>query len=719
MKAIEDMEFHPDTEQVVKILCEKTQSTNQLFFRVLTTFHLCMIASQMRVMIRTHDRGDIPVNMYALNLATSGAGKGFSSNILENQVTRMFRENFLDNFPYIAEPELVKIACKRALRDQTSEDDELLRVKKEFASLGPLVYSFDSGTPAALKQLRQKLLLANAGAANLIIDEIGTNLTSCLDVLGTGLELYDVGAIKQKITKVTAENVRLEEIDGRTPMNLMMFGTPTKLLDGGKTEEELNSLLETGYARRCFFSYGKESARNLSLTPQEVYDLMTNNSSSTFMDDFSEKLGLLADMNNMGTVLTMSKETSLLLIEYKLNCERLAHDMPEHEGQRKAELAHRYFKALKAAGAYAFVDGSPELTTDHLNYAIKLAEASGEAFQLLLSRERPYIKLAKYIASCGKELTEPDLMQDLPFYKGSQGMRADMIKMAIAWGYKNNTIIKKSFTDGIEFIRGETLKPTDLTKMIVSYVTAAPGDHPAYGFTSPANAPWTKLQRLLTKADTHWLNHQVHGGHRTEENAVPGFNMIVLDVDGGCTLDLAKTLLKDQAAIFYTTKRHTPLEHRFRIIMPCNYELKLDSKDYKEFMKGVMASLPFEVDEACAQRAKKWMSHDGDFEIQDGELFDVLPFIPKTAKNDERVQRLETQQQMDNLERWVLNNSGDGNRNVMLHKYARILIDAGKDFQTIHQMVKDLNEKMPDKLSDMEILNTIMVTVGKELAARP
>ena len=74
MIAVEDMSYNPDVEDVVRILCEKTQSSNHLFFRVLTTFHLCMIAAQMRVVIRTHDRGDIPVNMYALNLATSGAG---------------------------------------------------------------------------------------------------------------------------------------------------------------------------------------------------------------------------------------------------------------------------------------------------------------------------------------------------------------------------------------------------------------------------------------------------------------------------------------------------------------------------------------------------------------------------------------------------------------------------------------------------------------------
>lgn len=718
MKAVEDMSYNPEVEDVVRILCEKTQSSNHLFFRVLTTFHLCMIASQMRVLIRTHDRGDIPVNMYALNLATSGAGKGFSTNILEKEITNQFRTRFLENFPFTAEPNLEKLALKRSSRDSTEYDFELEKIKKEFASLGPLVYSFDSGTPAAVKQMRHKLLLADAGAVNLIIDEIGSNLTSSSEVLTTLLELFDMGGIRQKITKVTAENVRHEEIDGNTPTNLMMFGTPSKLLDGGKTEDELISLLDTGYARRCFFSYGKESTRDLTLSAEEIYDRMTNKVSSTFVDSFSEKLGYLADSHNMGTVLTMTKETSLLVIQYKIDCERLADSLPEHEEQRKAEISHRYFKALKAAGAYAFIDGSPELTETHFFQAVKLAEESGKAFELLLSRERPYVKLANYLGNCGSEVTEPDLMQDLPYYKGSQAARADMVKMAIAWGYKNNVIIKKAFTDGIEFLRGEKLKVTDLTKMVVSYARGGPGEHPAHGYANKT-APWTQLERLVTGTDLHWLNHHVHGGHRTEDTCIPGFNMIVLDIDGTMNLSTAKMLMKDYAAVYYTTKRHTDEANRFRIVLPTNYVLQMDAKEYKEFMKNVLESLPFEVDESCTHRSKKWMSHGAHFEQTEGELFDVLPFIPKTSKNEERLQRLGSQQQMDNLERWIINNTGDGNRNVMLHRYARLLIEAGKNWNEIKDCITSLNDKLADKLSEAEILGSIMVTVGKELAARP
>jgi hypothetical protein len=73
---------------------------------------------------------------------------------------------------------------------------------------------------------------------------------------------------------------------------------------------------------------------------------------------------------------------------------------------------------------------------------------------------------------------------------------------------------------------------------------------------------------------------------------------------------------------------------------------------------------------------------------------------------------------MDNLERWVINNIGDGNRNNMLLRYALILVDAGFDFEGIRSRVISLNDKIPDKLDEAEIMGTIMVTAGKALSKR-
>ena len=135
-------------------------------------------------------------------------------------------------------------------------------------------------------------------------------------------------------------------------------------------------------------------------------------------------------------------------------------------------------------------------------------------------------------------------------------------------------------------------------------------------------------------------------------------------------------------------------------------------------MANIYEWLPFEVDDQTNQRSRKWLSHNGHFEYNDGDVLDALPFIPKTSKNEERKQLMNSQQSMDNLERWILNNSGDGNRNNMLLRYAMILLDGGFDFEGIRSRVIALNDKMADKLDEVEIMSTVMTTVMKTIAKR-
>ena len=624
-----------------------------------------------------------------------------------------FRQRFQDEtFPLLAEINLPKLALKRANRKATDPDEELVRTQKEFEDLGPLLFSFSEATAPAVKQMRHKLLMANAGSMNLEIDEIGLNLTSSAEVLSPFLELYDKGKIKNKLLKVSADSKRFEEVAGNTPTNLMMFGAPIKLFDGATTEQQLYTFLDTGYARRCFFGYLRSATKDLSLTPEQVYDMNTADNSAQVLDALADKLENLADIINVNKKLVMSKDTCLALIEYRLLCEREAQKLPEHEEMKKAELSHRYFKALKLAGAYAFVDGSPELTQSHLHNAIKLTEESGKAFATMLNRDRPYVKLAKYIANVKKEITQADLVSDLPFYRGGSAQKQEMLTLAIAYGYKNNIVIKKSFSDGIEFLRGETLESTDLAKLVVAYSSDITTDY------RNEYAPFDQLHKLVQAPGMHWVAHHLMGGYRNEENCIPGFNLVVLDVDGGVNITTVKTLLQKYKFLIYTTKRHTETEHRFRLILPINYRLEMDAKDYKEFMSNIYDWLPFEVDTQTNQRARKWMSNEGTFEYNDGEILDALPFIPKTSKNEERKALMTSQQSMDNLERWMVNHTGDGNRNNMVLRYAMLLVDAGFDFEGVRSKVMSLNDKLPDKLEEMEVMSTVMVSVAKAISKR-
>lgn len=707
------MEYHPTSKKLVEIIKSKTQNDNELFFHVLVGYYFSVMAACMRANIDTASRGLIPINLYALNLSPSGTGKGFSTNIIEEKVINQFRRIFQEEtFQLSAEEHLPVIAVDRARKMAKDPDEELVRVEKEFNQMGPYLFSFDSGTSAAVKQMRQKLLMAKAGSMNLQIDEIGSNLLANTDVLTTYLELFDVGKVKQKLIKNTNDSNRSEEIHGNTPTNMLLFGTPSKLLNGGKQEEELYAMLETGYARRCFFGYARKSKRIIEMDADAIFNAMTDQSADQFLNDLSDRFAQLAGYINFNKQIHLPIDINKALIEYEQLCQLRASKLPEHDEIRKSELEHRYFKALKLAGAYAFIDESPSITRDHLNAAIRLAEDSGEAFDKLLTRDQPYVKLARYIADTQRQLTQAELIQDLPFFKGSQSQRNEMLQLAVAWGYQNSIIIKKAYNDGVDFYSGEALKPTQLDKLILAH---SPDLVQGY---QPEFAPFDQLHQLTQVNNLNWCNHHLNNNYRTEDSVQAGFNMVVLDVEDSISLDMARTLLKDYTYHIYTTKSHTDADNRFRIVLPTNYVLKLDSKDFKDFMKAIFDWLPFSVDEATGHRSRKWACWNGSYFYNEGELLDVLPFIPKTAKSEERKVRLESQQHMDNLERWVLNNTGDGNRNQMLLRYAMILVDAGKDFNQIHSLVMSLNDKLADKLDQAEILSTIMQTVSRKLGTK-
>ena len=718
---LDTVDYHGVSEDIVQILCKKTQSTTSpLFFRVLVSYYLCKVAATMRTSIDTHDRGVIPVNLYAINLATSGFGKGHSTNIMEDQIINQFKDIFMeDTLPTIAQKNLEQIAVKRANRNGVSPEEEMLKVEAEYARLGALLFSFDSGTSPAVKQTRHKLLMAGAGSVNLEIDEIGSKLLANTEVLTTFLELFDVGKVKQKLTKNTSENTRSEDITGKTPTNMMLFGTPSSLLNGGKEEAEFYAFQEAGFARRCVFGYSrKDNGRHL-LTPEEIYDNLTDTSLSSTITALSDQFGLLADLSNFNKTIHMSKEVSIAVLAYKQECEIEADALPEHQEMRKAELSHRYFKALKLAGAYAFVDGTYDITKAQWWSAVKLIEDSGKAFNSILSRDRNYVKLAKYIADIKTEITHVDLVEDLPFYRGSNTTKREMMDLAIAYGYKHNIIIKKYFNGAVEFFKGESLQDTNLDQMIISYGTDIACNY---------RNEYVKFSEIhkLTQADGyHWLNHHCAvdescgcSGHRRETNMKVGVNMVVIDVDGGVPLKLAQDLLSDYTYHIYTTKRHTPEENRFRIIMPLNYTLKLDAPDFKDFMKNIYEWLPFDVDTGTNQRSKKWLSHDAEYHDNEGVLLDATLFIPKTSKNDERKQQIDSMSSLDNTERWFITHTGDGNRSNQLVKFALMLVDAGFSFDDVRTRTLSLNSKLPEGLPEAEIHATILVTAAKAIAKK-
>jgi hypothetical protein len=207
-------------------------------------------------------------------------------------------------------------------------------------------------------------------------------------------------------------------------------------------------------------------------------------------------------------------------------------------------------------------------------------------------------------------------------------------------------------------------------------------------------------------------------GYRDEAHCLPGINLAVIDVDEGIDIDTAKLLLIDYKYLMHTTKRHTATEHRFRVIFPLSHILKLSSVDYRTFMDNIYDWLPFKVDAQTNQQSRKWLCNAPHYWYNDGKILDALQFIPKTKKNEERINTLNKYQSLDHVQRWFLNSTNSGNRNNQLIRYSLMLVDSGRNYESIQDAVMDFNAKLPNSLPEDEIQSTIMRTVSKKIAIR-
>lgn len=713
---IDKANYHSLSEKLLKVIERKTNNNSSNYFRMIIAFYLSQVASNMRASVKGSTIGPIPVNAYVCALMPSGGGKGHSLHIMEKQIINKFRDTFLTvTLPIELENHLTEMARNKSAITGVPEEEILKALYKESNEYGPLPYSFDSGTGAAFKQVRSKAQLCNAGALTFICDEIGTNLINNGEITAMGLEVYDIGCIKPKITKNSKDNARTEDRDDPVPTNMLWFGTPSKLLNCGKEEDNFYDLLQQGYARRMLFGVGTADTVS-KLTGKELRQLMLDVNADATIDSARLQLANLANIGKINKELILDEAEEELLLDYRLQCEAKAYELPSHEDIKQAELRHRYFKALKLAGAYAFVDGSDTVTREHLLNAMKLVEDSGKCLAKILKREKPYVKLAKYLGEMNKPMTQADIADELPFFKGGANVRQDMLNLASAWGYNNGIVIKSYVQGKIDFVHGEKLIETDLDKLIISL-----SNDYAYNYQN-VRRKFSTLVKKLGSMQGEWTTHHLmedtqhpeYGCHRAEKFVIPGFNLLVLDMDGGISIDSVKDIFKPYTYMLYTTKRHTEQNHRFRLILPMKYELYLSAQDYKQFMKNIYDSFPIDgMDDQTGQRSRKWSCNEGTTYHQiTEELFDPRPYIPDTNQNQERIEKDKAVGNMDNITRWFVKNIAVGNRNNLIYRYGKLLKDRGLTEGEISYKVEDLNKSIENPLEPSEI-QTILFSIAQ------
>ena len=723
---LESLPRHPLLEELTKGVGLAADVDDEQFSRLFVIGTLMPLVASMRVRIDTERPGNsIPVNAYVLACAPSGYGKNKSEGYLE-AVTQGFNDRFIkETYPIAVENNLWTMATENASWSGETEQKEYDKLKNMFRREGAYVPVARSFTEARIGQMRNKTILANAGCVNLVSDEIGSNLTSLSGQYGPMklfLSLYDMGKMKMSETKVQKDDEEVTPLDGWAASCAMLFGEPQMLLDGGDVQQKLFELLTTGYGRRCLYAWGEEDDKP-PLSPREQLERARSNSQAQSMDRLVRHFTEMANIDRLNWHVSCSDDALVAYLAYKTDCLLRSRQISPEMSILRNEVKGRYFKALKIAGMLAFIDESQTCEMHHLGAAIRICEEQSDALIKVLFQEPSHVRLANWLASKEVPVTHADIFE-LPFMQTfrSDLRRKEQLSLAASWGYSNNIIIKRYFVDTIELFEAETLKETDLSKLRLSY-----SNDPAKNYQPMLEVPWQAMEELVSKPDLNWCNHTFEGNHRREAHIQPGFNMIVLDCDGDVSLNTVHEMFADTTFMTYTTKRHqTEGKDRFRLILPTNYVLEMDVPTYMQFMDGVLEYMPFwtkeKSDGSPRKPEVKWLTNpDTEIHYNEGKLFDVLPFIPKTSRNQEHKKNSEPLRDLGNLERYFLRIMGDGNsgnRNHTIARYAFALVDANMSLAAIEAQVRALNAQLPNPLDPSELTDTVLKSAAQRCMER-
>ena len=116
---------------------------------------------------------------------------------------------------------------------------------------------------------------------------------------------------------------------------------------------------------------------------------------------------------------------------------------------------------------------------------------------------------------------------------------------------------------------------------------------------------WTdaeyKISELIAHIQQgHPITHQFVNGHRKREN-FRRTDILIADIDKGMRLDEAveNEFVKNFASFIYTTPRHTPTNHRFRIIFILERTV-FSPEVYEAMYRSLMLKLPTDPNAASA-----------------------------------------------------------------------------------------------------------------------
>jgi hypothetical protein len=691
------------TEEMIEILSGQGNfKTNPLIFESALYFFSAITLNIANIKKNSKYTNNSRINFYGLIFSSSGSGKDFAFKTVEECFNA-------DRYEYISEIEKgIDKYTAPAGGDIMTEIMEISEIKKQ-APKG-IVLGLE-GTKEGLFSRAYAQGISGFGSLNITHPEFGDILVGSSELINKLKELYD-GSMTAKVTK--GDN--LAAIDDIT-VNMMAYGSQAGIAH--QTKSELNKLVKTGMFRRTFI---------LDLMPQLIEEQETNTDMTELREYLSgvyqKAFNVYRGSNGSPIFYEISDEADDAIRKIQKDLIAKANDDVGND-IKKAEIgALNMIENL--AYIIAFIELSKEVEKSHVDKAYEFYKKCRESTIDSFRTNRPYVNMYKILLLNGKmaasEMIEKD--NSIPTMKKAF---EDELSMLEEYCYINNKVLVTTHGKVTRYSIVD-LPQNDNSDIIVSICMDNKGkksiDYKLVGVPFFGKSPKHSIESLVTSKDIQsFLTVEVKPsakaihGHRRDDNAVEGQNMIAFDIDEGMTIDEAIEKLKPYTYILYTTKSHRVEKNgvicdRFRVLMPTKQKFYVNPEVHKEMYENIAEFLGFQVyDKATRNISRFWFTNPGaEVFTNDAENIDVSAFMPETkaeelfSKNITEIDIKYNDKSIRGIYRWFFANTSQGNRNDHLYRLGCFVRDLGEDFAS---HITDVNLMLDEPLADGEIKNII------------
>ncbi len=678
-------------DDMVELLAGKDNTPDVNHYMTITSlFGLATVVNSVRptVVVPT-DGNKIPPNIYAINLAGSGMQKSRSLGYIE------------DLFIKEANDAIKKEVSDRVEMLPEWEQGELNRLTDEGVRLSPI---FKSATDSAVGAIRSMMDMMDIYCVNIALDEVGSVLQKEYELLSdTLLNAFDKGTLKPNLRRTTG----VKPTDNPIPHNLLMFGSPTLLFEGNpQVEKAFMDLLQAGMARRNLFSVVETKVNNYTLTMDSKTEAKIN--------DISQRLvKIVREYQNKQ--IPFSSEAAKVYEDYEKQLKEESKAFGHYEVIETIYRQNKHWLALKISGLLAIIDLSDCVEVEHYNRAIEIVNVSEEHLGKVIKRPEKFELIVDWLLEQEQAESEYTMTQTLPFYKEIRSKKA-FWELCKGYAYQNNITLMIEDRHNLTLYQARAKKKTDLEQpLIFSYSTNI-----TEGYYSNDDIVWKDLHKVVSKESLCYSAHCFTDGYRKKDNTIVGFDLIILDIDSGTPLDIAKLVLEDYTYLIATTKSHQKdkngvVEDRYRVILPMKNRLELDTDQYNRFMKSLMDDLPIETDSACSDSSRFYYSAKCEHWYNEGELFDGDKYIPNTQEAEEYSKRGSTlaKRNINGISQYIIRNESSG-RNNSLVKLGLLLMDNGYTHDECKAEILRVNKQFQSPLAESELTRTVFKTIERK-----